>query len=115
MLKKFMRRYQNHCVIFVGYSFFDMDFATVLYEMRKSQDARGVHWFAVTPRNMNEYSYVRSMYDRRFGVLHIDMTFYELMAELDKDFPYLPDNWKLEDIQPRIAEGCIQDGVIPKR
>ncbi|MBF0550383.1 MAG: SIR2 family protein [Deltaproteobacteria bacterium] len=57
MLDTFLEEMRNSCVVFVGYSFQDMDIASILHSMRSKN--RDLHWYAVFPRDDPN---VRSMY-----------------------------------------------------
>ena len=63
MLRSFLEQMENNCVVFIGYSFQDMDIASMLHSMKRKSRER--HWYAVFPR---ADSNVRSMYDRQYGI-----------------------------------------------
>jgi hypothetical protein len=77
------------CVVFVGYSFQDMDVASLLYGMR-SRD-KSMHWYAVFPR---DDANVRAMYERRYGIKQISRTFADFVAEAGARLGLLPANWE---------------------
>lgn len=89
MLSRFLNRMQENCVVFVGYSFQDMDIASMLHAMRSSN--RQHHWYAVFPR---ADANVRFMYERQYGIRQIRRTFADFMAEVGHKLGLIPDGWQ---------------------
>lgn len=89
MLGKFLVHMCDNCVVFVGYSFQDMDIASMLHSMRLSNRER--HWYAVFPR---ADANVRSMYDRQYGIRQISRTFSDFMAEIGERLGLIPSDWQ---------------------
>lgn len=103
MLRQFLGQLTDGCVVFAGYSFFDMDIASCLYQMRRAD--RGVNWYAVFPR---ADANVRRMYEQHFGILQIDRLFDDFLAELDRRLDLFPVDWKPTQIPALVAAGRIQ-------
>jgi hypothetical protein len=102
MLDIFMHGFRQRCVLFVGYSFFDYDIASHLYEMR--QKSKGIEWYTVFPRDDNN---VRNMYYREFGIHQINRTFHDFLVDLnaavcDAGNELIPAKWSAE----RIPDCC---------
>lgn len=89
MLRTFLDYLKDNCVVFIGYSFQDMDIASMLYEMRRQTQER--HWYAVFPRSDSN---VRSMYDRRYGIRQISRTFADFVAEAGSRLSLVPPCWE---------------------
>ena len=80
------------CVLFIGYSFQDLDVTSTLHEMRNPNDRRSIPWYAVFPRNDSN---VRGMYEEQFGIRQINLgTFFDFMADLDDMLNFISDGWK---------------------
>jgi SIR2-like protein len=105
MLKQFFEAFNESCVIFIGYSFQDMDIASLFYEMR--QRDRGVRWYAVFPRNDRD---VRRMYSERYGILQINRTFHDFMVDLDRAVSFIPNAWRADRIEELAQQGWIAGG-----
>jgi hypothetical protein len=95
-LSKCLSNLQNTCVIFIGYSFQDLDIATSLYDMRNPHAKRSIPWYAVFPRNDEN---VRGMYDERYGIRQINRTFFQFMLDLDDAVGLTPEAWKFNNIE----------------
>jgi hypothetical protein len=89
MLETFLDKMSASCVVFIGYSFQDMDIASRLHEMRRSD--RGRHWYAVFPRNDAN---VRAMYLQQYGIRQINRTFADFMAEVGQRLQLIPPGWE---------------------
>ena len=89
MLRSFLEEMQGNCIIFIGYSFQDMDIASVLHSMRRENLER--HWYAVFPRSDPN---VRAMYERRYGIRQISRSFVDFVAEVGQRLKIVPDNWQ---------------------
>jgi len=85
MLQKFLEGLRLRCVIFIGYSFQDLDIASKLFAMRQGDCER--QWYAVFPRNDPN---VRSMYERNYRIKQIARTFEQFVNELDEAVDFLP-------------------------
>jgi SIR2-like domain len=94
-LNKCLDDLNSACVVFIGYSFQDLDIATALYAMRNPQDKRRIPWYAVFPRNDET---VRNMYDERYGIRQISRTFFEFLVELDEAVDFVPAQWKIGNL-----------------
>lgn len=94
-LQRCLGNLDNACVIFIGYSFQDLDIATALYSMRNPQENRRIPWYAVFPRNDES---VRAMYDERYGIRQINRTFLDFLVELDEAIDFIPEPWKFEKL-----------------
>jgi hypothetical protein len=66
-----------------------MDLGGQLYHIAQKKQ---IPWYAVFPRNDPN---VRNMYLTYFKTRQIDATFFELMLELDKEFGFVPREFKL--------------------
>jgi hypothetical protein len=102
MLRKFLQNFSGRCVIFVGYSFMDMDIGAEIYRMRKND--KGVHWYAVFPRDDSD---VRSMYQDQFAIKQINRTFFDFLTDLDAEKNFIPSEWKVDRI-PILKGSSIQ-------
>lgn len=89
MLATFFNIMTDACVIFIGYSFQDMDIASLLHGMR-SRDHE-MHWYAVFPRNDAN---VRAMYERHYGIKQISRTFADFVAEAGTRLNLIPAQWQ---------------------
>lgn len=89
MLRSFLEEMQGNCIIFIGYSFQDMDVASILHSMRQENSER--HWYAVFPRSDPN---VRKMYEREYGIRQINRTFVDFVAEVGQRLKIVPDNWQ---------------------
>jgi hypothetical protein len=89
MLRSFLEQMENNCVVFVGYSFQDMDIASMLHSMRTTNRER--HWYAVFPR---ADSNVRAMYERQYGIKQISRTFADFIAEAGLKLDLIPQGWR---------------------
>lgn len=89
MLDAFFSSLNLKCVIFIGYSFQDMDIASRLYKIRESTCDR--QWYAVFPRNDPN---VRSMYERHYRIKQIARTFEQFIDDLDRAVNFLPPELK---------------------
>lgn len=85
MLMQFLDHLRLRCVIFIGYSFQDLDIASKLYGMRQGVCDR--HWYAVFPRKDPT---VRSMYERNYSIKQIARTFDQFITDLDAEVGFLP-------------------------
>ena len=86
---------QNTCVVFIGYSFQDLDIATALFDMRNPHAKRGIPWYAVFPR---DDANVRGMYLERYGIRQINRTFFDFMMDLDEAITFIPEVWKFKSL-----------------
>lgn len=102
MLEKFMETLRNHCVLFIGYSFQDMDIAAHLYELRKNNKAP--KWYAIFPRDDHD---VRNMFLQKYDTLQINRRFHDFMHDLDQRVDFIPSEWKFEKIPDLITQGKI--------
>lgn len=91
MLHSFLNQMQDCCVVFIGYSFQDMDIASMLHAMRKRNRDR--HWYAVFPR---ADSNVKAMYEREYGIKQIGRTFADFVAEAGSKLGLVPPGWHVE-------------------
>ena len=98
MLREFVQDFDQRCVLFFGYSFLDMDIGSELYQLRRLD--RGVHWYAVFPRD--------TMYRDKFSILQINRTFYDFMCDLDEAINFIPPEWKASKIPELRDKGLIQ-------
>lgn len=89
MLRSFLENMKSNCVVFIGYSFQDMDIASMLHSMRNQTRER--HWYAVFPR---ADANVRSMYDRQYGIRQISRTFVDFVAEAGTRLGLIPTGWE---------------------
>jgi hypothetical protein len=94
MLREFMSTFRQSCVIFVGYSFNDLNIAANLYDIHNSSPGK-VPWFAVFPRY--ELS-VRQRLNREFGIIHIARSFLDFLIELDERVNFIPSGWKFSEL-----------------
>lgn len=85
MLSQFLEHLRLRCVIFIGYSFQDLDIASKLYGMRQGECDR--HWYAVFPRNDPN---VRAMYERNYRIKQIARTFDHFISDLNEAVQFLP-------------------------
>jgi hypothetical protein len=95
-LQTWLQRLTNACVLFIGYSFQDLDIAAELFAIRNPHEKRTIPWYAVFPRNDEN---VRAMYDERYGIRQINRTFVDFMADLDDRLNFLPKAWKYSEIK----------------
>jgi hypothetical protein len=105
MLDQFTTDFNEYCVVFIGYSFQDVDLASRLYEIRK--DRRGKNWYAVFPRNNAD---VRKMFLEEYKILQITRTFLDFLVDLDKEVNFIPDEWKFHNIENLARQGLIYGG-----
>jgi hypothetical protein len=105
MLREFMGNFGQSCVIFIGYSFNDLDIAANLYDLRQN-DPGGPPWFAVFPRY--ELTVRRRLY-KEFGILQIARTFLDFMINLDERVDFIPPAWKFSKL-PDLIRNC---GLTP--
>jgi len=103
MLKAFMQDFAQRCVVFVGYSFYDMDIASYLFESRKKN--RGINWYAVFPRADD---LVRTLYSDKYGIRQINRRFHEFLADLDDAVDFIPSDWKYDKIASLGQQGLIE-------
>ena len=103
MLLDALTGFGTKCVIFVGYSFGDMDICSLLFEIRKQNS--GIPWYAVFPR---ADKHVRDMYYRNFGIKQIDSTFEKFLMDLEARFDFLPGEWKHSNKNNLRSRGFIQ-------
>jgi hypothetical protein len=89
MLETFLDKMSASCVVFIGYSFQDMDIASRLHELRRRDRDR--HWYAVFPRNDAN---VRTMYLQQYGIRQINRTFADFMAEVGQRLQLIPPGWE---------------------
>ena len=102
-LEAFMKNFEEHCVIFVGYSFSDTDIASYLFDLRYSR--RATNWYAVFPRDNSD---LREMYRSRYGIRQISRTFHGFLAELDEAKEFIPHpTWKFSQITQLVDDGKI--------
>lgn len=88
MLSQFLEQLKPRCVVFIGYSFQDLDIASKLWSMRQGECDR--HWYAVFPwKDAN----VRSMYERNYRIKQIARTFDQFISDLDEAVSFLPSNF----------------------
>jgi hypothetical protein len=102
MLKDFMSDFATSCVIFIGYSFMDSDIASHLYELRRNN--RDLHWYAVFPRNDAN---VRNMFANKYGIMQINRRFHDFLADLDREFDFIPRGWKFRNIKTLMNQKLI--------
>jgi len=102
-LDRCLSNLQNACIVFIGYSFQDLDIATSLYEMRNPHYRRSIPWYAVFPRNDEN---VRAMYLERYGIRQINRTFFDFMLDVDAEVGFIPGSWKFDNVD-NIA-GIVQ-------
>jgi hypothetical protein len=103
MLEAFMSNFNEHCVLFIGYSFQDMDIASHLYELRKKDP--GPRWYAVFPRDDNN---VRRMYEEKYRIAQINRRFHDFLADLDTAVNFIDDDdWKFGNLLRLVAEGKV--------
>jgi len=95
-LHKCLLNLNNTCVVFIGYSFQDLDIATALHEMRNPVSTRQIPWYAVLPRDDEN---VRGMYSDRYGIRQINRTFFDFMIDLDEAVGFIPEHWKFASIE----------------
>lgn len=103
MIEQFMFDFNEKCVVFIGYSFQDMDIASYLYSIRKRHEGRA--WYVVFPRN--DYV-VRHMYQTKYELRQINRTFFDFLKDLDDRFNIIPEKWKFENVDQLIHDGLIQ-------
>ncbi len=107
LLDNFFTKFNESCVIFVGYNFQDMDIASSLFNLRLKHS--GPRWYAVFPR---EDSDVRNMYQERYGIRVISRTFHDFIVELDAAVDFLPHEWKRTQLSERVSERRIASGTV---
>lgn len=105
MLDQFTTDFNEYCVVFIGYSFQDVDIASRIYEIRK--DRRGRNWYSVFPRNNPD---IRKLYLERYKILQITRTFHDFLFDLDKEVNFIPDEWKFHNIKNLAQNGLIYGG-----
>ncbi len=103
MLRRFMTGFDGRCVLFVGYSFGDMDIGAELYSLRKQNS--GTPWYAIFPRNDPP---VRKMYSKRFSIEQMNLTFEQFLLELDARVDFVPREFKHDKIDQLRAAGKVQ-------
>jgi hypothetical protein len=102
MLDSFMSDFNQSCVLFIGYSFHDMDISAHLHRVRRER--RGPKWYAVFPRDDDD---VRRMYEQEYGILQINRTFHDFMADLDAEVNFIPRDWKRDRVARLVKAGKI--------
>lgn len=102
MLGQFASEFNEYCLLFIGYSFMDVDLASTLYEIR--QDRSGRNWYAVFPRDNSD---VREMYRERYKISQVNRRFHDFLRDLDEDVNFIPDEWKFNRIEELVASGAI--------
>lgn len=95
VLRRFLQNLNSACVLFIGYSFQDLDIAAELFVMRNPVQKRTIPWYAVFPRNDQN---VRAMYDERYGIRQINRNFLDFVADLDDRKGFIPEEWKYSRI-----------------
>lgn len=103
MLGQFTNVFNEHCLIFIGYSMQDVDIAQQLYEIRKDRSGRS--WYTVFPR---DDANVRKMYQEKFKVSQINRTFHDFIRDLDEEIDFIPEEWKFKNISELRNKGFIQ-------
>ncbi len=99
MLQTFLDNMHASCVVFIGYSFQDMDIASMLHDMRRNDRSR--HWYAVFPRSDAN---MRAMYLQQYGIRQISRKFSDFMAEIGHRLELIPTGWKSSlPLAPRIT------------
>jgi hypothetical protein len=107
MLRQFMDAFGQSCVIFVGYSFNDLDIAACLYDIHQNSSGKPP-WFAVFPR----YDLaVRQRLNKEFGIIHIARHFLDFLVELDKKVNFIPTNWKFSNLADLIRNCGLQPAI----
>ena len=102
LLDQFMEKFNESCVLFIGYGFQDVDIAARLYNIRRNNG--GPRWFAVFPRDNSD---VRRMYAEKYNILQINRTFNDFMCDLDQAINFIPDEWKFDRIDDLIHAGSV--------
>ncbi|MDQ3802796.1 MAG: SIR2 family protein [Acidobacteriota bacterium] len=105
MLEQFAKDFDDYCLLFVGYSFLDVDIASRLYEIRKQRGGR--KWYAVFPRDNPD---VREMYREKYRISQINRTFHDFLLDLDKVVDFIPEEWKFDRISDLADQGLIYGG-----
>jgi hypothetical protein len=85
LLEQWLGDVKRACAIFIGYGLADMDIASHLYKIRKTD--RGLHWYAVFPRVDPD---VKRMYHDKFGIHTIARTMYDFLVDLDAEVKSSP-------------------------
>src|SRR4051812_4382034 len=101
-LRRCLENLHDACVIFVGYSFQDLDIATALHQMRNPHQKRNTPWYAVFPRSDEN---VRGMYEEPYGIRQINGTFFDFILDLDHSLNLIPEQWKFKNIN--LLEGVL--------
>lgn len=99
MLETFISDFQNKSVIFIGYSLFDFDIASIIYNLSKQNKTQC--WYAVFPRNDSD---VRNMLRDKFGIRQINKTFFNFIYDLDREISFIPDKWKFENYNKELFQ-----------
>jgi hypothetical protein len=110
MLGQFASEFNENCLLFIGYSFQDVDLASTLYEIR--QDRSGRNWYAVFPRDNAD---VRRMYEEKYKIYQINRQFHDFLRDLDDEVNFIPDEWKFDKLKDRAASGLIYGGGVSAR
>lgn len=105
MLDQFTTDFNEYCLVFIGYSFQDIDVASRLFEIR--QDRSGRNWYAVFPRDNPD---VREMYREKYKILQINRMFHDFLADLDSEVNFIPKEWKFDAIKNLIKRRLIYGG-----
>ncbi|SNC74956.1 SIR2-like domain-containing protein [Hymenobacter gelipurpurascens] len=93
MLEKFLTDIQDKTVIFIGYSFMDLDISSILYNLNRSANCQC--WYAVFPRNDAD---VRNMLREKFGIRQINRTFFDFIIDLDEAIDFIPSEQKFNKV-----------------
>jgi hypothetical protein len=105
LIADYLENFEEVCVLFVGYSLFDMDIGSQLWS--KWQTVRNtnndVKWYAVMPSEPE----VASMYYKHLGVRVINRRFHEFLKSLDEAVNFVPPEWKFERIGELLDAGRI--------
>jgi hypothetical protein len=102
MIEEFLSDFDQSCVLFIGYSFGDMDICAELYRLRRKRD---VPWYAVFPRDDAD---VKRMYQDKFGVLQINKRFLDFLVDLDAEVDFIPQQWKFQNLSTLRSGATIQ-------
>jgi hypothetical protein len=102
LLDRFLLGMESSCVLFMGYSFLDMDIGSYIWSLRKKDST--TPWYAVFPRNDPD---VRRMYLQQFNIRQINRRFHDFLADLDKRISFIPDRWKFSKIKRLQTEGLV--------
>lgn len=99
MLESFISDFKNKCVIFIGYSLFDFDIASILYNLARKNKTQA--WYAVFPRNDTD---VRNMLRDKYKIRQINKSFYNFIYDLDKAINFIPEKWKFENYNKELFQ-----------